>query len=46
MIGINGVYRPPGGSLGAALDKIVLHRIAEATIRALLMQIAGAIAPA
>ena len=44
LIGLDGVYRPPGGALGAALDKAVMHRIATATIRALLAQIGRAIA--
>lgn len=43
LLGLDGVYRPPGGSLGAALDQALLHRVAAATIRALLARIAGAI---
>lgn len=43
LIGLDGVYRPPGGALGAALDKAILHRIAAATIRALLAHIGRAI---
>jgi hypothetical protein len=30
---LSGVYRPPLGSLGAALDRAALHRVAAATIR-------------
>ena len=37
---LNGCYRPPLGRLGADLDRAVLHRVATATIRALLRGIA------
>ena len=37
---LNGCYRPPLGRLGVGLDRAVLHRIASATIRALLRSIA------
>jgi len=37
---LNGCYRPPLGRLGAGLDRAVLHRVASATIRALLRSIA------
>jgi hypothetical protein len=43
-IAVSGVYRPPLGILGAGLDRAVLHRIAEATIRAFTRDIAAAIA--
>jgi len=43
LIGLDGVYRPPGGALGAAVDKAILHRVAAATVRSLLNQIADAI---
>lgn len=33
---LEGVYEPPGGPLGAALDRALLHRKAEATGQALL----------
>ena len=38
-----GAYRPPLGRLGAGLDQAVLHRVATATMRALLDSVAGAI---
>ena len=38
---LNGCYRPPLGRLGAGLDRAVLHRVASATIRALLRSVAG-----
>jgi len=41
---LNGCYRPPLGRLGAGLDRTVLHRVATATIRALLRGIADALA--
>jgi hypothetical protein len=37
---LNGCYRPPLGRLGAGLDRALLHRLAAATIRALLRGIA------
>lgn len=39
-----GSYRPPFGSLGAALDRAVLHRVATATIRRFLSRLAAQIA--
>jgi hypothetical protein len=39
-----GSYRPPLGTLGAALDTAILHRIATATIRSFLNRLAAAIA--
>jgi hypothetical protein len=33
-LALAGVYRPPLGRLGASLDRAVLHRVADATIRA------------
>jgi hypothetical protein len=41
---LNGCYRPPLGRLGAGLDRAVLHRVATATVRALLRGIADALA--
>jgi len=41
---LNGCYRPPLGRLGAGLDRAVLHRVASATIGALLRSIAGELA--
>jgi hypothetical protein len=43
LIGLSGVYRPPGGAVGAGLDRAILHRVATATIRSLLGQITDAI---
>jgi hypothetical protein len=38
---LSGVYRPPLGSLGAALDRAALHRVAAATIRDFLGRLAS-----
>ena len=44
MLAVSGVYRPPLGGLGAGLDRVLLHRVAQATIRAFTHQIGAAIA--
>lgn len=36
-----GAYRPPLGALGEALDRTILHRVANATIRGFLSRIAA-----
>jgi len=41
---LHGYYRPPLGRLGAGLDRAVMHRVASATVRALLQSVAGALA--
>ncbi|MGO8958430.1 MAG: hypothetical protein ACLQFR_13830 [Streptosporangiaceae bacterium] len=41
---LDGVYRPPFGAAGAGLDRAILHRVATATIRAFVTQLADAIA--
>ena len=38
-----GSYRPPLGSLGEALDRTILHRVAAATIRSFLTRVAAQI---
>jgi hypothetical protein len=43
LLTLAGAYRPPLGSLGEALDRAVLHRIAAATIRKFLDRVAAAI---
>jgi hypothetical protein len=43
LLGLTGVYRPPGGALGAGLDRIVLHRVATATVHSFLTRIGDAI---
>jgi hypothetical protein len=42
-LALTGCYRPPLGHLGAVLDQLVLHRVATATIRALLQNVAAAL---
>jgi hypothetical protein len=42
-LALTGTYRPPLAALGAGLDKVILHRIAEATIRSFLNRIADAL---
>ncbi len=32
-------YEPPGGALGRGVDQLLLHRLAESTIRAFLLRI-------
>jgi hypothetical protein len=44
LLRLAGSYRPPLGALGTALDAVILHRVAAATIRTFLNRIAAAIA--
>jgi hypothetical protein len=44
MLTVSGAYRPPLGSLGAGLDRMIMHRVAQATIRAFTHDIAAALA--
>lgn len=44
LMRLDGAYRPPLGSAGASLDRVMLGRVANATIRSLLTRIADAIA--
>jgi len=37
---LRGAYRPPLASAGSGLDRMVLHRVAMATVRSLLPQVA------
>lgn len=41
VLRLAGSYRPPLDGVGAELDQIALHRVADATIRSLLRHIAG-----
>lgn len=43
VLAVSGAYRPPLGSLGAGLDRAIMHLVAEATIRAFTRQIGTAI---
>ena len=44
VLAMSGVYRPPLGALGQALDRAILHRVADATIRGFVAQVAARIA--
>lgn len=41
LLTMAGAYRPPFGSLGEALDRAILHRVAVATVRSFLTQVAA-----
>jgi hypothetical protein len=43
-LALEGAYRPPFGRLGGRLDRAILHRVATATMRALLAGVAEALA--
>lgn len=43
-LALAGCYRPPLGRFGAGLDRVIMHRLAMATIRALLHSLADALA--
>ena len=52
LLALTGAYRPPLGAIGAALDRVVLHRVATATVQGFVDRIghavadpAGAVAP-
>jgi hypothetical protein len=44
LLGLDGVYRPPAGTIGTVLDRVLLHWIAAATARSLLSRMADVIA--
>ena len=43
ILAVWGVYRPPLGGLGEGLDRVVLRRLAEATIQSFTHRIAAAV---
>ena len=43
VLAVSGTYRPPLGTVGAAADRVILHRIAQATIRAFTRHVGTAI---
>ena len=43
VLAVSGVYRPPPGGLGAGLDRVVMRRVAQATIRTFTHRIGAAI---
>ncbi len=46
LLALDGAYRPPLAGLGARLDRALLHRVADATVRAVLRDVAGALSAA
>lgn|SRR5512146_1312283 len=44
VLELAGVYRPPFGLVGQALDRAVLHRVALTTVRRFLAQVAAQLA--
>jgi hypothetical protein len=44
LLTMSGAYRPPLGSVGAALDRAVLHRVAVATVQGFVNRIGHAVA--
>jgi hypothetical protein len=44
LISLVGAYRPPLGSLGAGLDRALLHHVAGLTIRSFVGRVSAAIA--
>ena len=44
LVALTGVYRPPLGALGQALDRAVLHRVAVTTIKGFLARVAAQLA--
>lgn len=43
LLRLDGAYRPPLGTVGAGLDRAVLHRVANATMRAFITRISDAV---
>ena len=43
QIGLSASYKPPLGALGSTLDRMFLHRVAEATVRDFVQRVADAI---
>jgi hypothetical protein len=42
-LGLAGAYRPPMGALGTALDRVILHRVAAATVQGFLGRVGAAL---
>ncbi|MGO9657576.1 MAG: hypothetical protein ACLQVK_05935 [Acidimicrobiales bacterium] len=41
---LRGRYQPPGGALGRRIDQLLLHRLADATVRAFVTSLAARLA--
>ncbi len=46
MLRLNGAYRPPLAAVGGGLDRLLLHRVADATIRRFLQDVAAGLVSA
>lgn len=44
-LALHGRYEAPGGSLGRSVDRLLLHRLADATVRAFLSHLAARLRP-
>lgn len=42
-VALRGLYDPPFGSVGRAIDRVLLHRFAEASVKAFVDRIVGAL---
>jgi hypothetical protein len=43
QLALSARYRPPLGTLGRAVDRVLLHRVAEATVKDFLDRVADAL---
>ena len=43
VLRLNGAYRPPLAAVGGGLDRLLLHRVADATIRRFLQDVAAGV---
>ena len=43
QIGLSARYKPPFGALGSTLDRMFLHRVAEATVQDFVWRVAAAV---
>lgn len=43
VLRLNGAYRPPLAAVGGGLDRLLLHRVADATVRRFLQDVASGI---
>jgi hypothetical protein len=43
LLALSGAYRPPLGALGATLDRVVLHHVAEASIQGFVNRLGEAV---
>ena len=43
VLRLNGTYRPPLAAVGGGLDRLLLHRVADATVRRFLQDVAAGV---